>query len=67
MKSVSTPRKAPRPSQRRKGEAVPTGTEVSGPDLYEVFSAEGKALRPWDELPASQQIRWDAVAASLRG
>lgn len=65
MKSVSSPpRKTPRhPAQTRKGEAA--GLDVSAEDLYAAFSAEGKALRPWDELPASQQKRWEAVAASL--
>lgn len=64
MKSVSKPRATPRHlPQAQKGKA--SGVGATGEDLYAVFSAEGNPLRPWEELPASQQKRWEAVAASL--
>jgi hypothetical protein len=65
MRSVSNPRSPRRdrhPAQRRKG-----GFDGSGEDLYATFSEAGNALRPWDELPESQQKRWEAVAESLCG
>ena len=65
MRAVTNPRtRRPRhPAQRRKG----GGFDGSGEDLYATFSEAGNPLRPWDELPESQQKRWDAVAESLRG